>query len=306
MSHWESAIRSVVVSSSRLSAKIAIPVLPILAIPAFTLPAFSQASLEEGRVSQETTKPQIEEEIEEISGKEKNIPDFYPSGAIAPGSDLMAPDIVELAREAALLELISVLSADAQTGNTQTGNTQTNSSQRKTPGAEALTGLTSASLEAELSTVLPMEAGADLTDIASSFRVDPSSVPALKTALNSNNPLTQLYAADTLWTLTGDVDLILPTLMSVAASGETQPRELAMLALAQLGEEGAPAGPVLDEIINNSDAGGDSRTLRIAQDTLELVNSENRPATVLGILAREAGRLGGLPTVLRAISGLWR
>ena len=135
-----------------------------------------------------------------------------------------------------------------------------------------------------------------------SFTVEADSVPALKAALNNDNPLTQLYAADALWTLTGDSDLILPTLISAAASNDLQVRNLATSGLAYLGRRALPAVPVLNQLLGDND----SKTRSIAQATLDIIRSSNRPATTLGIIARESRRIRVVPTAIRAITRLWR
>ncbi len=135
-----------------------------------------------------------------------------------------------------------------------------------------------------------------------SLTVEADSVPALKAALNNANPLTQLYAADALWTLTNDSDLILPTLISAAASDDLQVRNLATSGLAYLGRRALPAVPVLNRLLGNND----SKTRSIAQATLNIIRSNNRPATTLGIIARESRRIRVVPTAIRAITRLWR
>ena len=135
-----------------------------------------------------------------------------------------------------------------------------------------------------------------------SFTVEADSVPALKAALNSDNALTQLYAADALWTLTGDRDLILPTLISAAASDDFRVRDLATVGLSYLGRQALPAVPVLNQLLGNND----STTRSIAQTTLDIIRSSNRPAATLGILARESRRLRIVPGAIRAITRLWR
>ncbi len=133
-------------------------------------------------------------------------------------------------------------------------------------------------------------------------RIEADSVPALRAALNSDHALTQLYAADTLWTLTSDRDLILPTLISVAAGSNLQTRELATAALGYLGRQALPAVPFLNRLLRENNA----QTQAIAQTALEAINSNNRPATTLGILTQASRRQGVLPTVVRALNRLWR
>ncbi|MGB3298891.1 MAG: hypothetical protein WBA76_11520, partial [Phormidesmis sp.] len=134
------------------------------------------------------------------------------------------------------------------------------------------------------------------------FAVEADAVPALKAALNSNNELTQLYAADALWTLTGDRDLVLPTLISAAASDNFKVRDLATLGLTYLSRQALPAVPVLNRLLGDSD----STTRSVAQATVDIIKSNNRPATTLGILARESRRLRIVPAAIRAIGRLWR
>ncbi|KPQ34521.1 MAG: hypothetical protein HLUCCA11_14575 [Phormidesmis priestleyi Ana] len=176
----------------------------------------------------------------------------------------------------------------------------------KRPGASALAGLESVGLES-VAFVEPTKT--NLAGIGAAFSVQARSVPALTAALSSENILTQLYAADALWTLTGDRDLILPTLIAAAASehsgnmsdnGSDKVRELAISALAQLGEQALPAIPLLHDLVNNQD----SRTRQIAQEALMVVRSDNRPSAVLGIIARET-RKRLLPTAIGFITGLF-
>lgn len=133
--------------------------------------------------------------------------------------------------------------------------------------------------------------------------VQADAVAALNEALASDNVLTQLYAADMLWNLTGDRDLILPTLTTAATSENAHARDLAVAALTQLSEsgklDGIPGSEMLAEVLND-----ESRTRRIAQDAVDVVQSENRTSTVLGIIARESRRLL-IPPVIKAITGLW-
>lgn len=134
------------------------------------------------------------------------------------------------------------------------------------------------------------------------FAVESDSVPALKAALNSGNKLTQLYAADALWTLTGDSNLVLPTLISAAASDNFQIRNLATSGLAYLGRRALPAVPALNRLLGENN----STTRTIAQATIDIIKSNNRPATTLGILARESRRLRIVPAAIRTIGRLWR
>lgn len=167
----------------------------------------------------------------------------------------------------------------------------------KQPGASVLSGLETASIN---NTAFAEPVVRDLSAVNVPLNVDPSSVPALRAALNSDSALTRLYAADALWTLTGDRDLVLPTLMSAAVKGDTQAQRLAIRAIAQLGEDALPAVPILNTLIGDRD----SRTRQIAQDALAIVRSERRSSTVLGIIVRESRRRL-IPAAFRAITNLW-
>lgn len=197
---------------------------------------------------------------------------------------------------AAMLMLTEALAADGITDLFISAESEALSPAPEKPGAEALSGLESASID-------NFSIGSNsrnLSAAGASITVDPSSVPALTAALTSEEALTQLYAADALWTLTGDRDLILPTLIEAANSEDPDIQELAVLALRQMGDEASPAVPVLIELLDK-----DSRTRLIAQDAIAVINSENRSEAVLGIIARESQRRL-LPAALRAITGLWR
>lgn len=200
--------------------------------------------------------------------------------------------------EAALLEIAEIITLDAhEAGVVEVDATEVDAtevdaiaslSESKTPEAQAMPG---ASALGELTS-----ASLDLSTLTA------ESVPALKTALDSDNDLTQLYAADALWTLTGDSELVLPTLISAAASENLSTRQLATAAIAHLGKQALPAIPILNQLIGNSDA----RTRNIAQDTLSIITSNNRPATTLGIIRREVRRSILIPAAVRAINYLWR
>ncbi len=131
-----------------------------------------------------------------------------------------------------------------------------------------------------------------------------TTINTLTAALNSENVLTRLYAADLLWNLTGDRSLVLPTLTAATTSQDLHARDLAVFALSQLGADvsvgGVSATNVVSAIANN-----EPRTRRLTQDALSLVRSENRPNTVLGIIARESRRVL-IPPAIRAITRFWR
>ena len=164
------------------------------------------------------------------------------------------------------------------------------------PGSEALVGLEGA----DMNGLMVELAERDLVTAEAAFTVDTASVPALQAALNSDQALTKLYAADALWTLTRDSELVLPTLMQAAASRDADIQALAVAALGRMGDQASPAVPVLTELLKRG-----SRTRTIAQSALTVIRSGNPSGAVLGIITRESQRRF-LPAALRAISGLWR
>ena len=198
--------------------------------------------------------------------------------------------------EAAMLMLTEALAADRMTDVFISAESEAATAVQKRPGAAALGNLESVGLES----LATAPNARDLQSAGAAFTVDTASVPALQAALNSEQALTQLYAADALWTLTGDSNLILPTLMQAAESEDPDIQALAVMALRQMGDEASPAVPVLIELLDR-----DSQTRLIAQDALTVIRSENRSEAVLGIIARESQRRL-LPAALRAITGLWR
>lgn len=154
--------------------------------------------------------------------------------------------------------------------------------------------------------LLGEDAGVSQTVAGTLLKIGPESIPTLTAALNSDNALVRLYAADALWTLTEDRNLILPTLISVAASSDFETRELATLGISYLGRQALPAVPLLNQLLGDRD----SRTRNIAQTALEIVGRNSPPASTLGILGRQTRRLtrvpGAVPAAVRAISRLWR
>ena len=248
------------------------------------LPAFAQVSSGEASVNEASTNETSAEALDAASTEMM----------IEADNDSFEEQIVsEEESEAAVLEIAEIIMLDAhEVGSAEVDATEVDAlaSLPETkapevvtlPGASALDGLTSASLDLSTLTV--------------------ESVPALKTALDSDNDLTQLYAADALWTLTGDSELVLPTLMSAAASDNLSTRQLATAAIAHLGRRALPAIPLLDQLISNSD----SRTRNIAQDALSIITSSNRPETTLGIIRREVRRSILIPAAVRAVNYLWR
>ena len=213
----------------------------------------------------------------------------------------VTPTTNEEAAAAAMATVMEALNADGV--EMETASLDADSEQMQpVPGATDLFGLESAGLEISNSAPdvqLPFDSVAlNLATTSAAFSVNSDSVPALRAALNSENPLTQLYAADALWMLTGDSDLVLPTLMEAAVSGEEEAQDLAIAAIAQMGKEALPAVPLLNDLA------GDTRTRRIAADAIAVINSEDRPSTLLGIIARESRRIL-IPRTFRAIGHLF-
>ena len=131
----------------------------------------------------------------------------------------------------------------------------------------------------ELSKVmLGKNSGVSQTAAGSLVKIGRQSVPGLTAALNSDDPLTRLYAADAIWTLTKDSSLILPTLVSVLSEGDVETRELAALGLTYLGRQALPALPA----VRNLSGSGNSRTLNITRLALMILNNKNEPANNLG------------------------
>ena len=250
----------------------------------------------------------VENFVEEIT----TVPTVNPTAALASDEATEAPIATSAENsEAAMSEFVKALSSDmaeAQAASTET-STETPGEVAAGTSAGLEAEVTASTLEEQLESIQEANAPASASaigDLASvgvdSFTVEADSVPALKAALNSDNVLTQLYAADALWTLTGDSELILPTLISAATSDDFRVRDLATSGLAYLGRRALPAVPVLNQLLGNND----SKTRGIAQTTLDIIRSSNRPATTLGILARESRRLRVVPSAVRAITRLWR
>lgn len=268
-----------------------------------TKPAFSQVSSLDRLLEQaESSETAIDNTtaVEPVSGDlvEIELIEMEPVN-VGPVSAEYTIDAAE--SEAAIQALSEALETDGVTdllvtAESETAETLEAAVVEKKPGAEALAGLESARMDG-----LAIEpAERNLVTGGAAFTVDAASVPALQAALNSDQALTQLYAADALWTLTGDSDLVLPTLMQAAASGDADIQALAVVALGQMGDQASPAVPVLTELLNR-----DSRTRAIARNALTVIRSGNPSSAMLGIIARESRRRV-LPAALRAISGLWR
>jgi len=150
--------------------------------------------------------------------------------------------------------------------------------------------------------MLGEDSGVSETAASSLTKIGQQSVPGLTEALNSDDALTRLYAADAIWTLTQDSSLILPTLVSSLSDGDVETRELAALGLTYLGKEALPAIPAIRNLLG-SDNG---RILNIAQLALLILNNENAPASDLNILRTEAEELDSVPAVVEVVSQLWR
>ena len=155
----------------------------------------------------------------------------------------------------------------------------------------------------ELSRVLlGKNSGVSQTAARSLMKIGRQSVPGLTAALNSDDPLTRLYAADAIWTLTKDSSLILPTLVSVLSEGDVETRELAALGLTYLGRQALPALPAVRNLLGAQN----SRTLNVTRLALMILNNKNEPAGSLGLLSAEPQTLNSLPAVVEVVSKLWQ
>ena len=150
--------------------------------------------------------------------------------------------------------------------------------------------------------LLGEDSGINETVVGSLTKIGQQSVPGLTEALNSDDALTRLYAADAIWTLTQDSSLILPTLVSSLSDGNVETRELAALGLTYLGNQALPAIPALQRLLGSDN----NRLLNIAQLALLILNNKNEPAPNLSILNTEPENLNSLPAVVEVVSQLWR
>jgi HEAT repeat protein len=150
--------------------------------------------------------------------------------------------------------------------------------------------------------LLGENSGVSQTAATSLMKIGQQSVPGLTEALDSDNTLTRLYAADAIWTLTKDSSLILPTLVSVLSEGDVETRELAALGLTYLGRQALPAVPAVRNLMRNDNR----RAVNIAQLALMILNNKNEPAPNLGLLTAEPEELNSVPAVVEAVSLLWR
>ncbi|MGB7084826.1 MAG: S-layer homology domain-containing protein [Phormidesmis sp.] len=133
-------------------------------------------------------------------------------------------------------------------------------------------------------------------------KIGQQSVPGLTEALNSDDMLTRLYAADAIWILTQDSSQILPTLVSVLSSGDVESRELAALGLTYLGRQALPALPDVRRLLGSDR----DRISSIAQLTLLILNNKNAPAPNLGFLAEEPGEIDSVPAAVEVVNRLWQ
>ncbi|MEM6450609.1 MAG: S-layer homology domain-containing protein [Cyanobacteria bacterium P01_D01_bin.105] len=150
--------------------------------------------------------------------------------------------------------------------------------------------------------LLGEDSGVSETAASSLLKIGRQSVPGLTEALNSDDALTRLYAADALWTLTQDSSLILPTLVSSLADGNVETRELAALSLTYLGRQALPAVPALRNLLGSDN----SRIINIAQLALLILNNNNDPAPALNILTTEPEERESLPVLVEVVSQLWQ
>ena len=133
-------------------------------------------------------------------------------------------------------------------------------------------------------------------------KIGRQSVPGLTEALTSDDALTQLYAADALWTLTEDSSLILPTVVSLLSSGDVETRELAALSLTYLGRRALPALPAVRQLFSD-----DNSTIRdVAWIASAILRNRNDPQPTLGLLTPEPQELTTVSAVAEVVSQLWQ
>ncbi|MEL7334432.1 MAG: HEAT repeat domain-containing protein [Cyanobacteria bacterium J06560_2] len=149
--------------------------------------------------------------------------------------------------------------------------------------------------------LLGPDSGVNQTVAGSLQKIGQQSVPGLTEALNSDDTLTRLYAADALWTLTEDSTLILPTLVSALSDGSVETRELAALGLTYLGREAAPALPDLRGLLGEDN----DKLVDIANLAILILSDRNAPQPDLGFLRTDAEKAETLPAIVEAVSRLW-
>ncbi len=151
--------------------------------------------------------------------------------------------------------------------------------------------------------LLGEDSGVNQTIAGSLTKIGQQSVPGLASALNSDDPLTRLYAADAIWVLTQDSSLILPTLVSSLSDGDVETRELAALGLTYLGRQALPAVPAVRNLLN----GDNDRVLTMARLALLILNNRNDPAATLGLLEPpEPREVNSVPVLVEVVSQLWQ
>ncbi|MEL7353453.1 MAG: S-layer homology domain-containing protein [Cyanobacteria bacterium J06560_5] len=151
-------------------------------------------------------------------------------------------------------------------------------------------------------TLLGDSAKVTQTAAGSLVKIGQQSVPGLTEALTSDNPLTQLYAADALWTLTEDSSLILPTVVSLLGSGDVETRELAALSLTYLGRRALPALPEVRRLLSDQNS-----TVRdIAWIASAILRNRNEPQPSLGLLNTEPEELTTVSAVAEVVSQIWQ
>ena len=149
--------------------------------------------------------------------------------------------------------------------------------------------------------LLGEDSGVNQTVASSLSKIGQQSVPGLTEALNSDDMLTRLYAADALWTLTQDSGLILPTLVSALSDGSVETRELAALGLTYLGRQAEPALPDLRGLLGEDN----DRLVDIANLAILILGNRNAPQPDLGFLRTDADKADSLPAIVEAVSQLW-
>ncbi|MEL6555535.1 MAG: S-layer homology domain-containing protein [Cyanobacteria bacterium J06621_11] len=150
--------------------------------------------------------------------------------------------------------------------------------------------------------LLGEDSGVNQTIATSLTKIGQQSVPGLTEALNSDDALTRLYAADAIWTLTEDSSLILPTLVSSLSDGSVETQELAALGLTYLGRQALPALPDLRGLLGSDN----DRLVDIVQLTLLILGNRNEPQPDLGFLKTDAEVADSVPAIAEVISQLWR
>lgn len=151
-------------------------------------------------------------------------------------------------------------------------------------------------------TLLGNNSDVNQTVAGSLVKIGQQSVPGLTEALTSDDTLTQLYAADALWTLTEDSSLILPTVVSLLNSGDVQTRELAALSLTYLGRRALPALPAVRQLFSD-----DNNTVRdVAWIASAILRNRNEPQPNLGLLENEPENLTTVSAVAEVVSQLWQ